>query len=131
MLTYLKVPPRVQVQEIVKLAPRDRQTMLFSATMTDDVQKLVSMSLRSPVRLAADAAGQVPDGLLQEIIRLKVRISTCLPPLRMIWLFRFREFSSVETRLRNYSYIEISASGSCVREWIPRMLDTPDVWNLR
>lgn len=63
----------VQIREIVKLAPRDRQTMLFSATMTEDVQKLVSVSLRSPVRLAADAAGQVPDGLLQEIIRLKVR----------------------------------------------------------
>lgn len=72
---------RVQVQEIVKLAPRDRQTMLFSATMTEDVQKLVSVSLRSPVRLAADAAGHVPDGLLQEIIRLKVRVTHAAPPI--------------------------------------------------
>ena len=61
-----------QVQEIVRLAPRDRQTMLFSATMTEDVEKLVKVSLRQPVRLAADAAGAAPDALSQEIVRLKV-----------------------------------------------------------
>ena len=64
------------MQEIVRLAPRDRQTMLFSATMTEDVEKLVKVSLRRPVRLAADAAGAAPDALSQEIIRLKVRIQT-------------------------------------------------------
>jgi hypothetical protein len=62
----------VQIKEIVKLAPRKRQTLLFSATMTEQVQQLVTMSLKSPVRLAADAAGRAPEELRQEIVRLKV-----------------------------------------------------------
>ena len=66
------LPACTQVQEIVRLAPRDRQTMLFSATMTEDVEKLVKVSLRQPVRLAANAAGAAPDALSQEIVRLKV-----------------------------------------------------------
>lgn len=63
----------VQIKEIVKLAPRKRQSLLFSATMTEQVQQLVTMSLKQPVRLAADAAGRAPDELRQEIVRLKVR----------------------------------------------------------
>ena len=62
----------MQIAEIVKLAPRKRQTLLFSATMTEQVQQLVKMSLKQPVRLAADAAGRAPEELRQEIIRLKV-----------------------------------------------------------
>lgn len=34
------------------MAPVRRQTMLFSATMTEEVQKLVSLSLKHPVRWA-------------------------------------------------------------------------------
>ena len=62
----------MQIKEIVKLAPRKRQTLLFSATMTEQVQQLITMSLKQPVRLAADAAGRAPDELRQEIVRLKV-----------------------------------------------------------
>lgn len=62
----------MQIAEIVKLAPRKRQTLMFSATMTEQVQQLVKMSLKQPVRLAADAAGRAPEELRQEIIRLKV-----------------------------------------------------------
>ncbi|KAL3161562.1 hypothetical protein ABBQ32_010429 [Trebouxia sp. C0010 RCD-2024] len=62
-----------EIKEIVKLAPRKRQTLLFSATMTEQVQQLVTMSLKQPVRLAADAAGRAPGELRQEIVRLKGR----------------------------------------------------------
>jgi hypothetical protein len=64
--------PRAQIQEIIRVAPRQRQTMLFSATMTEEVRRLISLSLRSPVRLAADAVGRTPDELAQEVVRLKV-----------------------------------------------------------
>ena len=53
------------------MAPSKRQTMLFSATMTEEVRKLVALSLRHPVRLAADAAAAAPKALTQEIVRLK------------------------------------------------------------
>lgn len=66
-----------QVQHIVGMAPRDRQTMLFSATMTEDVERLVRVSLRRPVRLAADTRDTAPAQLVQEIVRLKVRRPRC------------------------------------------------------
>ena len=62
-----------QIKEILRLAPRKRQTMLFSATMTEEVQKLASLSLQNPVRLAADLKSTAPSELTQEIIRIKVR----------------------------------------------------------
>ena len=40
--------------------------------MTEQVQQLITMSLKQPVRLAADAAGRAPEELRQEIVRLKV-----------------------------------------------------------
>ena len=67
-----------EVQEIVRLAPRRRQTMLFSATFSDQVRDLMALSLRAPVRLAADAAAAAPRGLVQEVVRLKVRGGVCL-----------------------------------------------------
>lgn len=62
----------LQVQQIVALAPQERQTLLFSATMTEDVEQLVHASLRRPLRLAADTADRAPSTLTQEIVRLKV-----------------------------------------------------------
>lgn len=53
------------------MAPVRRQTMLFSATMTEEVKQLVSLSLKHPVRLAADAAATAPKELTQCIVRLK------------------------------------------------------------
>lgn len=61
-----------QIKEVLRLTPRKRQTLLFSATMTEEVRDLVALSLQRPVRLAADAAGAAPKTLQQEIIRLKV-----------------------------------------------------------
>ena len=44
--------------------------------MTEQVQQLITMSLKQPVRLAADAAGRAPEELRQEIVRLKVCLHT-------------------------------------------------------
>ena len=61
-----------QVQEVVRLAPRARQTILFSATMTEEVRSLAALSLRQPVRLAADEPSTAPVRLAQEVLRLNV-----------------------------------------------------------
>ena len=60
---------------MLRLTPRKRQTLLFSATMTEEVRDLAALSLQRPVRLAADAAGAAPKTLQQEIIKLKVPVS--------------------------------------------------------
>jgi len=60
-----------EVKQIVKLCPKRRQTLLFSATMTDQVERLSAVSLQAPVRLAADQAYSAPRDLVQEVLRLK------------------------------------------------------------
>ena len=40
----------VQIREVLRLTPRQRQTLLFSATMTEEVRDLAALSLQRPVR---------------------------------------------------------------------------------
>ena len=72
---YLRLMIFMQIREVLRLTPRQRQTLLFSATMTEEVRDLAALSLQRPVRLAADAAGAAPKTLQQEVVRLKVRRS--------------------------------------------------------
>lgn len=60
-----------EVQELVRLCPRKRQTMLFSATMTEEVNELVKLSLINPVRLSADPSTQRPATLLEEVVKIR------------------------------------------------------------
>ena len=60
-----------ELKELLRLCPHQRQTLLFSATMTDEVQKLAELSLTKPVRLAADPRGSVPSNLREEVVRIR------------------------------------------------------------
>jgi ATP-dependent RNA helicase DDX27 len=60
-----------ELNEIVQATPKGRQTMLFSATMTDDVDELVRLSLRRPVRLFVDPKRTTAAKLIQEFVRVR------------------------------------------------------------
>lgn len=60
-----------ELTEIIKSCPTSRQTMLFSATMTDSVDELVRMSLNKPVRLFVDPKRSTARGLIQEFVRVR------------------------------------------------------------
>lgn len=60
-----------ELTEIVKSCPQSRQTMLFSATMTDSVDELVKVSLDKPVRLFVDPKRITARGLTQEFVRVR------------------------------------------------------------
>ncbi|KAF1914513.1 P-loop containing nucleoside triphosphate hydrolase protein [Ampelomyces quisqualis] len=60
-----------QLNEILTTIPKSRQTMLFSATMTSTVDKLIRMGMDKPVRLMVDAKKHTVAGLTQEFIRLR------------------------------------------------------------
>ncbi|KZT44346.1 DEAD-domain-containing protein [Sistotremastrum suecicum HHB10207 ss-3] len=60
-----------ELREIVSACPVSRQTMLFSATMTDSVDDLVKMSLKRPVRLFVDPKRSMAKGLVQEFVRVR------------------------------------------------------------
>ena len=60
-----------ELNEIVRLCPAKRQTMLFSATMTDDVDQLVRLSLDRPVRMFVDPRKSTSSRLVQEFVRVR------------------------------------------------------------
>lgn len=60
-----------ELNEILNTIPKSRQTMLFSATMTDSVDKLIRVGLNRPVRLLVDAKKQTVGTLVQEFVRIR------------------------------------------------------------
>uniref|UniRef100_A0A0D6QTT0 RNA helicase n=1 Tax=Araucaria cunninghamii TaxID=56994 RepID=A0A0D6QTT0_ARACU len=60
-----------EIQELLRLCPKRRQTMLFSATMTEEVDELIKLSLTSPVRLSADPSTMRPSTLMEEVIKIR------------------------------------------------------------
>ncbi|KAL0553503.1 hypothetical protein IC582_007398 [Cucumis melo] len=60
-----------EIRELVRLCPKRRQTMLFSATMTEEVNELIKLSLTKPLRLSADPATKRPKTLTEEVVRLR------------------------------------------------------------
>lgn len=60
-----------ELEEIIKACPRSRQTMLFSATMTDSVDELVRLSLDKPIRVFVDPKRNTAKGLTQEFVRIR------------------------------------------------------------
>lgn len=60
-----------QMNEIIKQCSRQRQTMLFSATMTEEVEQLAALSLSKPVRVFVDSNKEVAFTLRQEFVRIR------------------------------------------------------------
>ena len=67
---------QAELTEIIKDCPRSRQTLLFSATMTDNVDQLIRLSLNRPVKLFIDSTYGVTQNLTQEFIRVRVGANT-------------------------------------------------------
>lgn len=64
-----------ELNEILEMTPKARQTMLFSATMTDDVDELVRLSMKRPVRLFVDPKRSTAKKLIQEFVRVRGQMS--------------------------------------------------------
>jgi ATP-dependent RNA helicase RhlE len=55
-----------QLRRILQSTPADRQTMLFSATMPDDIYALANAHMRQPLRIEIARPGTVADNVSQE-----------------------------------------------------------------
>uniref|UniRef100_A0A1I7ZI18 RNA helicase n=1 Tax=Steinernema glaseri TaxID=37863 RepID=A0A1I7ZI18_9BILA len=60
-----------QMKELIRMCARNRQTLLFSATMTDEINDLAAMSLSRPVKLFINENTQTAQNLRQEFIRIR------------------------------------------------------------
>ncbi|KAI0180610.1 P-loop containing nucleoside triphosphate hydrolase protein [Hypoxylon sp. FL1284] len=60
-----------ELNEILTTLPKSRQTMLFSATMTSTVDRLIRAGLNKPVRVMVDTKRKTNDKLEQKFVRLR------------------------------------------------------------
>ncbi|KAK4884334.1 hypothetical protein RN001_000605 [Aquatica leii] len=65
-----------QMKEIIKQCAYTRQTMLFSATMNDEVHNLANISLKNPSRIFVDSNKIVAFNLRQEFVRIRPNMET-------------------------------------------------------
>ncbi|MBQ8935258.1 MAG: DEAD/DEAH box helicase, partial [Oscillospiraceae bacterium] len=79
------------VKKILQWLPEKKQTLFFSATMPNEVQKLVNQLLHDPVRIAVDPVNSTVDAIDQNLYRTdkgkKIKLLT--------WLLRERDYPSV------------------------------------
>ncbi len=60
-----------QIEEILKSVPKERQTMLFSATMPIEIANLATKYLKLPIRIEVAPQGTTVENVSQEMIVLK------------------------------------------------------------
>jgi ATP-dependent RNA helicase RhlE len=56
-----------QIEQILRLIPRNRQTMLFSATMPTEIVKIASAHMRLPVHTEIAPSGTAAEGVSHEV----------------------------------------------------------------
>lgn len=60
-----------QVREILRAVPKDRQTMLFSATISSDIMKIATANMKLPIRMEIAPPGTTIESVVQEIFIVK------------------------------------------------------------
>ncbi|PIT88530.1 MAG: ATP-dependent helicase [Candidatus Magasanikbacteria bacterium CG10_big_fil_rev_8_21_14_0_10_36_32] len=60
-----------QINKILQVIPKDRQTMLFSATMPDGIVKIASNHMKLPVRVEIALAGTTAENIEHELFVVK------------------------------------------------------------
>lgn len=60
-----------QIEEVLKSVPKERQTMLFSATMPSGIARLAAKHLKLPIRIEIAPQGTTAENVTQEMLVLK------------------------------------------------------------
>ena len=60
-----------QIKKILQLVPKERQTMLFSATLSSEIMKIATTTMKLPVRIEIAPPGTTVERVTQEIFIVK------------------------------------------------------------
>jgi ATP-dependent RNA helicase RhlE len=60
-----------QIEQILKMVPQARQTMLFSATMPPTIMKIIVKHMSLPINIEVAPSGTTVEGVIQEMIVVK------------------------------------------------------------
>src|SRR5256712_5420421 len=66
------------VRRIVDALPKDRQTLLFSATMPEEIERLSRTIMRAPVRIAVSPPQRPPPTIRHEVFPVPSHLKTAL-----------------------------------------------------
>ena len=66
-----------EINKILAVIPRERRTLLFSATMTNKVAKLQKASLLDPVKVEVSSKFQTPKTLVQQYLFIPAKWKDC------------------------------------------------------
>jgi ATP-dependent RNA helicase RhlE len=67
-----------EITEIFRTVPKDRQTLLFSATMPNDIVKIAASHMRMPVSIEAAPPGTAAELVTQEIFIIKEEMKSAM-----------------------------------------------------
>lgn len=62
---------KADIERIVELVGKKRQTMLFSATLDSNVKQIIKLALVKPIRIQANPDNRVAEHLRQEVVKLQ------------------------------------------------------------
>jgi len=60
-----------QIARIFQVLPKDRQTLLFSATIPDGIMRMASAYMRAPIRVEVAPSGTAATGVTQELFVIR------------------------------------------------------------
>jgi len=86
-----------QIERIIKFIPRNRQTMLFSATIPGEVVKMATKHMKLPIHVEVAPSGTTAERIIQEVFIVK---KTSKRQLLMKLLERYRGPVLVFSRTR-------------------------------
>eukprot|EP00640_Fibrocapsa_japonica_P001822 CAMPEP_0113937714 /NCGR_PEP_ID=MMETSP1339-20121228/4275_1 /TAXON_ID=94617 /ORGANISM="Fibrocapsa japonica" /LENGTH=444 /DNA_ID=CAMNT_0000940585 /DNA_START=38 /DNA_END=1372 /DNA_ORIENTATION=+ /assembly_acc=CAM_ASM_000762 len=66
-----------EINKILQVIPRDRRTLLFSATMTSKVVKLQRASLTNPIKVEVSSKFSTPVSLVQQYLFIPAKYKDC------------------------------------------------------
>lgn len=61
----------IQIKEIMKYVPAERQTLMFSATMPPEIVSLTRQYLKDPVRISIDSVTSIPTNVEQSSLEVQ------------------------------------------------------------
>jgi len=60
-----------QIERIIKFIPRNRQTMLFSATIPEEIVKMAAAHMKLPIHVEIAPSGTTAENIIQEVFIVK------------------------------------------------------------
>lgn len=119
----------IQIDEIVKHMPEERQTILFSATLPKQIVKLSNKYLKDPIRITVGSPNSIADKITQNTIHTENKFNVLLEELEktdgsvLIFVRTQRNAESMRLKLKPHPYKTDTLHGGLRQNKRTRVMD--------